>query len=331
MRQLEDRYAARDGDRSTLEKAIVALSLRFQVLCRFTAYVAVDRSEVVNKGGGGHRITQPVEQPDGWTGVALGGGVKYKKTRGFVQGRQAGGQVLGARSFDAASPPPPAMAPPRVVLSPDRPVSDYDAIETVDFLMASPVSAAGRLTLEGFMPVGRAWAPRDAATLVAAVAETVQKLHDQGFVHGDLSPSEIPMDDEKCPGLSRIPDGWRRPARRPEGEPLVITAYTAPDRIGNPTGILPPGVDVYSLGVILYVLLTGQTPFPPTGKADLRRRILQETPPPPRKVRRPIPATLNEICLKALARDPGSRYATAGELSAALGDFLKPQRKAFWR
>ncbi len=91
MRQLEDRYAARDGDRSTLEKAIVALSLRFQVLCRFTAYVAVDRSEVVNKGGGGHRITQPVEQPDGWTGVALGGGVKYKKTRGFVQGRQAGG------------------------------------------------------------------------------------------------------------------------------------------------------------------------------------------------------------------------------------------------
>ena len=65
IRQLEDRYAAGDGDRSTLEKAIVALSLKFQVLCRFTAYVAIDRSQVVNAGGSLHRVTQPVEQPQG--------------------------------------------------------------------------------------------------------------------------------------------------------------------------------------------------------------------------------------------------------------------------
>ncbi len=75
IRQLEDRYAAKDGDRTVLERTIVAISLKFQVLCRFTAYVAVDRSQVANKDGSLHRITQPVEQPEGWqdfTGTAAG-------------------------------------------------------------------------------------------------------------------------------------------------------------------------------------------------------------------------------------------------------------------
>ena len=66
VRQLEDRYAAGPGNRSALEKTIIATSLRFGVLCRFTAYVAVDRSTTVNEGGKVHTITQPVEMPAGW-------------------------------------------------------------------------------------------------------------------------------------------------------------------------------------------------------------------------------------------------------------------------
>ena len=66
VRQLEDRYAAGRGDRSALEQTIIATSLRFGVLCRFTAYVAVDRAAVVNEGGEVHQITQPVEMPAGW-------------------------------------------------------------------------------------------------------------------------------------------------------------------------------------------------------------------------------------------------------------------------
>ncbi|MFI5459625.1 MAG: VIT domain-containing protein [Isosphaerales bacterium] len=66
VRQLEDRYAAGQCDRSVLEQTIIATSLRFGVLCRFTAYVAVDRSAVVNEGGEVHKITQPVEMPAGW-------------------------------------------------------------------------------------------------------------------------------------------------------------------------------------------------------------------------------------------------------------------------
>jgi Ca-activated chloride channel family protein len=66
LREMEDRYVIGTGDRTALEREIVATSLRFGVLCRFTAFVAVDRSEVVNPGGQVHGIVQPVEQPAGW-------------------------------------------------------------------------------------------------------------------------------------------------------------------------------------------------------------------------------------------------------------------------
>jgi len=66
VRQLEDCYAAGASSRSGLEQTIIATSLRFGVLCRFTAYVAIDRAAVVNEGGEVHQITQPVEMPAGW-------------------------------------------------------------------------------------------------------------------------------------------------------------------------------------------------------------------------------------------------------------------------
>jgi Ca-activated chloride channel family protein len=66
LRAMEDRYAIGQGDLARLEKEIVTLSLRFGVMCRFTAFVAVDRAEVVNPGGKTHMIVQPVEMPDGW-------------------------------------------------------------------------------------------------------------------------------------------------------------------------------------------------------------------------------------------------------------------------
>jgi Ca-activated chloride channel family protein len=66
LRDLEDRYIVADHDREGLEKQLVATSIQFSVLCRFTAFVAVDRSEVVNEGGSQHRIIQPVSYPQGW-------------------------------------------------------------------------------------------------------------------------------------------------------------------------------------------------------------------------------------------------------------------------
>ncbi len=66
VRELEDRFVTGQGDASQLEKQIIEVSLKFGVLCRFTSYVAVDRSEVVNESGEGHQIVQPVEMAAGW-------------------------------------------------------------------------------------------------------------------------------------------------------------------------------------------------------------------------------------------------------------------------
>src|SRR5207253_4236530 len=66
VRDLEDRYATGRGNQAELEKQIVATSLKFGVLCRFTAFVAVDVTEVVNEGGQVKRVTQPVDAPAGW-------------------------------------------------------------------------------------------------------------------------------------------------------------------------------------------------------------------------------------------------------------------------
>ena len=66
VRKLEDRYVVGAGNSGALERHIIAVSLRFGVLSRFTAYVAIDRSEPANTTGQLHRITQPVETPQGW-------------------------------------------------------------------------------------------------------------------------------------------------------------------------------------------------------------------------------------------------------------------------
>jgi Ca-activated chloride channel family protein len=77
VRELEDRYALGKGDPQQLEKQIVDTSLRFGVLCRFTAFIAVDRSQVVNPGGEQHKIVQPVEPPAGWAMLASCGTPAY--------------------------------------------------------------------------------------------------------------------------------------------------------------------------------------------------------------------------------------------------------------
>ncbi|AGA27669.1 VIT domain-containing protein [Singulisphaera acidiphila] len=75
LRKLEDRYTVEQTGCAELEKTIVATSLQFGVLCRFTAYVAIDLAEVVNQGGGIHKVTQPVESPSGWMMKRRSGGL----------------------------------------------------------------------------------------------------------------------------------------------------------------------------------------------------------------------------------------------------------------
>jgi eukaryotic-like serine/threonine-protein kinase len=108
--------------------------------------------------------------------------------------------------------------------------------------------------------------------------------------------------------------------------------YVAPEMLSGDENAPNPRCDVYCLGAVLYVALTGEPLFSGSSAFQLLKRILQESPKPPRRIVRSIPASLEAICLKAIAKDPGQRYATAGEMAAALREFLKPRRRAgFWK
>ncbi len=165
-------------------------------------------------------------------------------------------------------------------------------------------------------------APHEAARLIIEIARAVDYLHQHGIVHCDLKPSNILLDNDQPLitdfGLSRVlePDSGidTMDQRRLEG----TIPYMAPEQArGEPE----KASDIHALGAILFVLLTGRTPFGSGRRAFLR--ILHEEALGPRRVNRAVPAALDRIVRKCLRKDPSARYETAGQLAAELERFLR--------
>jgi Ca-activated chloride channel family protein len=340
VRQLEDRYAAQDGDLGTLEKAIVAISLRFQVLCRFTAYVAIDRSQVANKDGSLHRITQPVEQPEGWDEVercvsgpvpsALHTRLSMSRRGGFPR---AGSAFMpsGPVAYDRSAPDAQSLSPPPP--SPEAfAVDDSDDACSLYSLAELSAERVASHTLVEHLRRGKRMQPPEAAALMADLAEAVQRLHERGIVLGGIEPSDVLLDDNGRPELLATGEGPLSASAAP-GPPTMDTAvYTAPERLVNTGAPRDPRSDIYSLGAILYEILTGRRPFRGRSLEDLIAKVSAAIPTPLRQFFRSVPAELEAICLKAMARNPDDRYATAAELATALRQFLNPKaRKGFWK
>ena len=172
---------------------------------------------------------------------------------------------------------------------------------------------------------------REAAKLVAELAEALELAHEQGLLHGNLTLTRILLGDD---GQTRVLEFGELPLQLEDSRDAmfeVALPYAAPERLRDDVGILHVPSEVYTLGVILYEIMTGRRPFPGEGP-NLIRQIEQDEPKPPRRLVRSIPAALEAICLKAMAKDQGARYSTAGELAAALRGFLAPaKRKGFWK
>src|SRR5262249_17748104 len=179
------------------------------------------------------------------------------------------------------------------------------------------------LTLTDFLSARRS-SPREAAGLVAAVADALQYAHEQGVVHRDVKPSNILLDDAGHPHLMDFGLAKRDAVdvtMTTDGQVLGTPAYMSPEQARGEGNRVDGRSDVYSLGVVLYQMLTGELPFRGTPRM-LLHQVLHDEPRRPRSFNDRIPRDLETICLKAMAKEPSRRYATAAELGADLRRFL---------
>jgi serine/threonine protein kinase/WD40 repeat protein/tetratricopeptide (TPR) repeat protein len=170
---------------------------------------------------------------------------------------------------------------------------------------------------------GRAFFRR-VAELVAQAADALDYAHGMGVVHRDVKPANLLLDAGGNVwvtdfGLARLGEG---PGLTVSGDLLGTLRYMSPEQALARHGLVDHRTDVYSLGATLYELLTLRHAVAGAGKQEILHRLAFEEPVAPRKLDKSVPAELETVTLKALAKNPGERYATAQELADDLRRWL---------
>jgi serine/threonine protein kinase/WD40 repeat protein len=166
---------------------------------------------------------------------------------------------------------------------------------------------------------------REAADLVQQLAEAVQFAHEHGVIHRDLKPPNVLIDAR---GRARITDFGLAKAIREDriltatGQVLGTPSYMPPEQAAGRIEAIGPAADVYSLGAILYCLLTGRPPFQASSATDTLLQVREREPVPPRQLNATVPRDLETIALKCLQKEPKRRYGSARELADDLDRFL---------
>ena len=182
-------------------------------------------------------------------------------------------------------------------------------------------------------------AAEQAARLVWQISEAVQAAHSKGIVHRDLKPSNILLDESERPRVADFSlalrldtsgQDRRDPTVTITGQIVGTPNYMSPEQASARAELIGVRSDVYSLGAILYALLTGRPPFQAENPLDTLQQVRENEPVSPRRLNPRIARDLETIALKCLEKDPQRRYATAQELADELQRFLD-QRPIFAR
>lgn len=191
---------------------------------------------------------------------------------------------------------------------------------------------------------------RELLTSFIAVCNTVAYAHARGVLHRDLKPENIVLGDfgevivldwglaklmgRAEPGGSTLPVSVRDDAARGQtiaGQVLGTPAYLAPEQAEGRLDLLDERTDVYGLGAVLYEILAGEPPFSGQDTGEILRRVVHEPVVPPRQRVGNVPAALEAVCLKALAKRPAERYALAREVGREVEHVLADEPVSAWR
>ncbi len=179
--------------------------------------------------------------------------------------------------------------------------------------------------------------PRVAAVYMKKVAAAIHVAHQHGIIHRDLKPANIlvsPTDEPRIVDFGLAKHIEVDSDLTSTGMVMGTPCYMPPEQASGQTSEISGASDVYSIGAILYAILTGRPPFVGTNTTETLIQVIQQEPVAPCKLMAGVPKDLEAICLKCLEKRPGDRYQTAEELSLDLQRFLagEPIRaKDDWR
>jgi len=207
------------------------------------------------------------------------------------------------------------------------PVHSFGEVDGVPYLVM-PLMTGGSLAawLKNLGPDCRL-APKQASKLIRDIALGVHHAHQRGFIHRDLKPGNVLLDDKGRPHVADFGLARRLDVSATTSAGIAGTvAYMAPEQARGDKQ-LSTAVDVHALGMVLFELLTGGVPYGGSDIASILHRLTDdmETAPPVSRFRPDVPADLEAICAKCLEKRPEDRYLSAQALADALDRFLNDE------
>lgn len=170
--------------------------------------------------------------------------------------------------------------------------------------------------------------PRRAAELLVTMAEAIEYAHGRGVLHRDLKPGNVIVDYSRRPritdfGLAK--ELYVESSVTESNAILGTPSYMSPEQAEGRTAEISTKSDVYSLGAVLYEMITGRPPFRAHSLSETLQQVIGSAPALPRSVNPKVPRDLETICMKCLQKDSGRRYQSARELGEDLGRFLRSE------